>query len=498
MFTLEDILQGNDGTVYLHNGATPDLEQVFPSAQHDSRQVGRGDLFVAIKGAHVDGHRFIPMIAEVGAGAVLCTEPAGDVADDFLQIVVPDVVKALHATARVRTRRQEHMTLIGITGSNGKTSTKEAVASVLSRQAPTLKTYASYNNELGYPLTLLRLEAQHRYAVLEMGAQWVGELSWLCETIARPNWSIVTNVGAAHLGYFGSQERVVMAKSELVEALAADGIAILNYDDSNVRSMGEKTRARVLYYGLGEGAEVRGSAIAGDTLRGCHFTLSYRGQEAHVQLRLPGEHQGTREGYPYHGRETHVQLRLPGEHGVTIALAAAAAGCAAEMSLDDMRDALEELSPAKGRGEIKPGPNGSTLIDDTYNANRQSIIAIMRAMQNAQIAPGGRRWAVLGDIFELGQYARAEHRASGEALAGVVDYLVAIGDEARYYVEGAIRSGMPAEHVYYCDADVENASELEAAKRAAADLLKREVRSGDLVLLKGSRGMRIETILDML
>src|SRR5216684_1631205 len=474
MFTLDDILQGNDGTVHLHNGATPDPEQVFPSAQHDSRQVGRGDLFVAIKGAHVDGHRFIPMIAEVGAGAVLCTEPAGDVADDFLQIVVPDVVKALHATARVRTRRQQHTTLIGITGSNGKTSTKEAVASVLSKQAPTLKTYASYNNELGYPLTLLRLEAQHRYAVLEMGAQWVGELSWLCETIARPNWSIVTNVGAAHLGYFGSQERVVMAKSELVEALAADGIAILNYYDSNVRGMGEKTRARVLYYGLGEGAEVRGSAIAGDTLRGCHFTLSYRGQEAHVQLRLPGE------------------------HGVTIALAAAAAGYAAEMSLDDMRDALEELSPAKGRGEIKPGPNGSILIDDTYNANRQSIIAIMRAIQNAQIAPGGRRWAVLGDIFELGQYARAEHRASGEALAGVVDYLVAIGDEARYYVEGAIRSGMPAEHVYYCDADVGNASELEAAKRAAADLLKREVRSGDLVLLKGSRGMRIETILDML
>jgi UDP-N-acetylmuramoyl-tripeptide--D-alanyl-D-alanine ligase len=474
MFTLEDILQGNDGTVHLHNGATPDLEQVFPSAQHDSRQVGRGDLFVAIKGAHVDGHRFIPMIAEVGAGAVLCTEPAGDVAADFLQIVVPDVVKALHATARVRTRRQEHTTLIGITGSNGKTGTKEAVASVLSRQAPTLKTYASYNNELGYPLTLLRLEAQHRYAVLEMGAQWVGELSWLCETIARPNWSIVTNVGAAHLEYFGSQERVVMAKSELVEALAADGIAILNYDDSNVRGMGEKTRARVLSYGLGEGAEVRGSAIAGDTLRGCHFTLSYRAQEAHVQLRLPGE------------------------HGVTIALAAAAAGCAAEMPLDDIRDALEELSPAKGRGEINPGPNGSILIDDTYNANRQSIIAMMRAMQNAQIAPGGRRWAVLGDIFELGRYARAEHRASGEALAGVVDYLVAIGDEARYYVEGAIRSGMPAEQVYYCDADVENASELEAAKRAAADLLKREVRSGDLVLLKGSRGMRIETLLDML
>jgi UDP-N-acetylmuramoyl-tripeptide--D-alanyl-D-alanine ligase len=156
------------------------------------------------------------------------------------------------------------------------------------------------------------------------------------------------------------------------------------------------------------------------------------------------------------------------------------------------------LTPAKGRGEIKVGPNGSMLIDDTYNANRQSIVAITTAMRNASIAPGGKRWAVLGDIFELGRYARAEHRSSGEALAGVVDYLVAIGDEARYYVEGAIRGGMPAEHIYYFDADVENSIELEAAKGAAADLLKLEVKSGDLVLLKGSRGLRMETMLDIL
>jgi UDP-N-acetylmuramoyl-tripeptide--D-alanyl-D-alanine ligase len=160
--------------------------------------------------------------------------------------------------------------------------------------------------------------------------------------------------------------------------------------------------------------------------------------------------------------------------------------------------ALEALSPARGRGEIKPGPNGSTLIDDTYNANRQSIIAITQAMQATHLVDGARRWAVLGDIFELGRFARAEHRLSGEALAGVVDYLVAIGDEARYYVEGAIRSSIPAENVYYFDADVENGPELEAAKHAAADLLKKEVKSADLVLLKGSRGMHMETMLDML
>ncbi len=280
MFTLNDILQGNNGTIQLHGQTDMQTELSFAAAQHDSRQVKAGDLFIAIKGEHVDGHRYIPDVAKAGAGAVLCNEPAENVPDDFLQIVAPDVVKALHAAARVRVQRQQHTTFIGITGSNGKTSTKEAAAAVLSRQAPTLKTYASYNNEIGYPLTLLRLEPQHRYAVLEMGAQWVGELTWLCETIATPNWSIITNVGAAHLGYFGSQERVVMAKSELAQVLAQDGIAILNYDDPYVRDMSAKTKARVLSYGLNEDAEVRGSQIGGDTLRGQHFILQYHGKRA--------------------------------------------------------------------------------------------------------------------------------------------------------------------------------------------------------------------------
>jgi len=474
MFTLNDVLRSNEGAFQLHCTATPDPAQEFPAAQHDSRLIRARDLFIAIKGEQVDGHSFIPQVVQAGAGAVLCTEPSTAIAPEFLQIVVPDVVQALHATAHARAQRQQNTTLIGITGSNGKTSTKEAVAAVLSRQAPTLKTYASYNNELGYPLTLLSLEPQHRYAVLEMGAQWVGELAWLSNTIACPHWSMITNVGAAHLGYFGSQEHVIAAKSELVQVLSRDGIAILNYDDANVRAMHEKTQARVLYFGMDEGAAVRGSNPSGDTLRGLSFTLSY--QDQHVP----------------------IQLKLPGEHGITIALAAAAAGCAAGISLDDICIALEALAPAKGRGEIKPGPNGSTLIDDSYNANRQSIIAITQAMKSAHIAPGGKRWAVLGDIFELGHYARAEHRATGEAIAGTIDYLIAVGNEARYFVEGAIRAGMPADNVYYCDADVENGAELAAAKQAAAELLKRAVQQNDMVLIKGSRGMRMETMLDLL
>src|SRR5205809_2532678 len=474
MFTLNDILKGNEDKIYLHSSEVADPYQVFPSAQHDSRQVRRGDLFIAIKGAQVNGHRYISEAAKAGAKAALCTQPSNDVPPDFLQLIVPDVIQALHSTARVRTQRQKNTLLIGITGSNGKTSTKDATAAILNRLAPTLKTFASYNNEIGYPLTLLRLEPQHRYAALEMGAQWVGELRWLCETIATPNWSIITNVGAAHLGYFGSQERVILAKGELVEVLSEEGIALLNYDDSNVRNMSERTRARVFYYGMGEGADVRGSDVGGDPLQGRQFTLNYQ------------------------GKQVRIRLRLPGEHGVMIALAAAAAGCAANMSLEEIRDGLELLVPAKGRGEIKPGPNGSMLIDDTYNANRQSIIAITNAMHEAPIEPGGQRWAVLGDIFELGRYARAEHRASGQALVDAVDYLVAIGDEARYYVEGAVRAGMPPENIYYFDADVEDSEDLEAAKRAAAGLLKQDVKSGDMVLIKGSRGMHMETMLDML
>jgi UDP-N-acetylmuramoyl-tripeptide--D-alanyl-D-alanine ligase len=474
MFTLNDILKGNEDKVYLQSSEIPDPHQVFPSAQHDSRQIGRGDLFIAIKGAQVDGHHYISEAAKSGAKAALCNQPSEEVPPDFLQIIVPDVIQALHHTARVRTRRQQNTLLIGITGSNGKTSTKDATATVLNRLAPTLKTFASYNNEIGYPLTLLRLEKEHRFAVLEMGAQWVGELAWLCETIARPDWSIITNIGAAHLEYFGSQERVIIAKSELIQALPSDGIAILYYDDINVRSMGAKTQARKLYYGLSEEADVYGSDIQGEPLLGLRFTLHYAGQ--HKQ----------------------VQLRLPGAHNVMTALGAAAAGCAAQMPLDDICAALESLQPTKGRGEIKPGPNGSTLIDDTYNANRQSIFAMLAAMRSTKLSAAGKRWVVLGDIFELGQYAPEEHIACGKEMAGTIDYLIAIGDKASFYVEGALQAGMPENNIHYFRADLENNAELESAKREAVNVLKREVHSEDLVLLKGSRGMRMENMLSML
>jgi UDP-N-acetylmuramoyl-tripeptide--D-alanyl-D-alanine ligase len=285
---------------------------------------------------------------------------------------------------------------------------------------------------------------------------------------------MVTNVGASHLEYFGTQERVAQAKSELVQALTPEGIAFLNYDDPNVRAMNAKTQATIISYGTADDAMVRASAIGGDTLRGRHFTLHYKGDF------IP------------------IQLQIPGEHGITIALSAAAVGLAAGMSLEKIKVALEDLQTFKRRGEIKVGPNGSTLIDDSYNANRQSILAIAKAMHEAQIDPEGKRWALLGDILELGSYAREEHYKTGLVLATLVDYIVAIGDQARFYVEGALEAGLPAEQTYYYAARLEDRLEVEAAKRAAADLLRQQVKDKDLILLKASLGLGMDTLLAML
>ena len=472
MFTLNDIMQGNDGKIRLESALPADPELVFRSAHHDSRRIGPGDLFVAIKGARVDGHSFIPDVARAGALGALCTELVADVPPHFLQFVVPDVIDALVATARTRAQRQQHTTMIGITGSNGKTTTKEAVAAVLSQRVSTLKTYASYNNEVGLPLTLLQLEPHHRYAVLEMGAERVGELKWLC-SIVRPDWSIVTSVGSAHLRTFGSPERVAIAKGELVEALAPDGVAILNYDDPRVRVMNQRTKARVVYYGMEEGAEVRASDIGGNSLYGHSFTLSYQGKSAPIQLQLPGK------------------------HGISIALAAAAVGFLAGLSLDDIRSGLASLSAVQGRDQLKRGPNDSVLIDDSYKANPQATLADIEMMKTAHLPAGARRWAILGDMLDLDKYTRDEHYAIGRALFGAVDYLVAIGTHARFYVEGAQDAGMPAEHIYFFEVDVDDDTALDAAKHEAVSVLIQHVKSGDLLLLKGSNPLRMFTMLEM-
>jgi UDP-N-acetylmuramoyl-tripeptide--D-alanyl-D-alanine ligase len=466
MFTRDELLA--HAHVQPIGGALP---MRFPGAAVDSRLVQPGDLFVALRGSHTDGHLFIGAAIEAGAGAVLCARPYEGPAGHrkFPQLVVSDPLAVLQQLARARLARQPTTTVVAITGSAGKTTTKDATAALLAHLAPTLKTPASFNTETGLPLTVLGLEPEHRFAVLEMGAQWAGEISMLCR-IAPPRIGIVTTVGPAHLEYFGSIEAVQRAKSELVRALPPNGIAILNDDDRRVRRMARRSPAHVITFGRRLGADVRALRVSGDPLQGLRFTLAYRDQQARVHLNIPGF------------------------HAISTALAAAAAALACGLSIEAVAAGLGELRVPKRRGEIRHGINGTTLVDDTYNANRQSVEAALEMVHAAKVAKGARRWAVLGDMFELGAYAAAEHTVVGASAASAVDELVAVGAHAHHVADAARAAGMAVDCIHLFHTEVGDPVVLAAAREAAASLVRAKARPGDLILVKGSLGMGMDTI----
>ncbi len=442
----------------------------FAGAAVDSRILQRGELFIALKGEHTDGHRFIAAAVRAGASAVLCSQPDPDVmARGIPQIVVPDPLETLQTLARDHLGRQPYTKVIGIAGSNGKTSVKEAAGLLLSHLAPTLKPVGSFNTEVGVPLTLLRLNPEHQFAVLEMGAQRVGEVSFLCR-IAPPSVGLVTVVGPEHLEFFGSMENVVRAESEVLAALPPDGIALVNDDDPKVRKMAKRTNARVLTYGTRPTVDIRARHISGDPLTGLRFTLKYGSETARVHLHIPGE------------------------HAVTTALAAAAIALVNGMPVQTVAAGLAEVRPAKRRGEIKQGMHGTTLVDDTYNANRQSALAALSLIQKAEAPIGARRWFVFGDMLELGKFSRQEHAAVGEAAAGAVDELVLVGTDVEATADAALRAGMSPEHVHYFPASLDNAGELSEARLVAAAHIREWLRPGDLVLVKGSLGVGMDAI----
>jgi UDP-N-acetylmuramoyl-tripeptide--D-alanyl-D-alanine ligase len=465
MFTREELLAA--AGVAPHGPALPAR---FPGAAVDSRLVRPGDLFVALYGTQTDGHRFIPDAIAAGASAVLSAhryQPTDNTA--IAQVTVSDPLEVLQDLARERLAHQTDLTVVGITGSSGKTSTKEAIAALLAGLAPTHKTPASFNTETGLPLTVLGLEPQHRYAVLEMGAQWVGEIAMLCR-IAPPHIGVVTAVGPAHLQYFGSIEAVERGKSELVRALLEDGLAVLNADDERVRRMAGDTAAHVVTFGRARAADVRALRLSGDPLLGLRFTLAHGGAEERVRLRLPG-------GY-----------------AVYTALAAAAVALQCGLPLAAVAQGLSELRAPKRRGEIKPGVNGSTVVDDSYNANRQSVEGALALLGAAHITPGGRRWAVLGDMLELGAHSAAEHAQVGASAAATADELVTVGADVRHVTRAAGAAGLAAAHIHCFDANPGDAVALAAARDAAAALLRERLHSGDIVLVKGSLGMGMDAI----
>lgn len=446
------------------------LPMRFAGGAIDSRAVQRGELFFALRGAQTDGHRFIGAALRAGAAGIVCAKPNEEAfARGVPQVVVTDPLDVLQRLAAQHLRRQPYTRVIAITGSNGKTSVKEATASLLQNLAPTLRTYGNLNTETGVPLTLLRLNPEHRFAVLEMGAQWVGEISGLCR-VAPPDIAVVTVVGPEHLEFFGSMENVIKGESEAIAALADDGIAILNDDDKPVRKMAKRTRARVVTYGHRPNAMVRAQRISGDPLHGLRFTISYGGSHARVCLNIPGR------------------------HAVTTALAAASVALSCGMNVQTVAAGLGEVRPAKRRGEIKQGINGATLVDDSYNANRQSAEAAVDLLGSANLEPGRKRWFVFGDMLELGKYARDEHAAVGRAAAKVVDELVLVGTETKATADAAARAGMTEDRIHYFPASLSDTTALTEARQKASTLVREQMAKGDVVLVKGSLGAGMDTV----
>jgi UDP-N-acetylmuramoyl-tripeptide--D-alanyl-D-alanine ligase len=439
--SLAEIAAAVGGTV----AGDPATEVTGP-VEFDSRRVGPGGLFAAFVGANVDGHEYVPQAVANGAVAVLGTR-----ATSAPTVVVEDCLDAMGALARAVVDRLSELSIVGITGSSGKTTTKDFVAQLLARLGPTVAPAGSFNNELGLPHTVLRADPGTRFLVLEMGARGPGHLQYLCR-IAPPRIGVVVNVGVAHIGEFGSVEAIAAAKSELVRALPPDGIAVLNADDDRVAAMAGFTRAVVLRFGEAADATVRAADVR----------LDERGRPSY-RLILPEA-------------EVPVQLGVSGRHQVGNTLAAAAVARAAGMSAADLGPALSDLRLVSTRRmDVYDRPDGVTVIDDSYNANPASTAAALHAL--AAIGRGRRRVAVLGYLAELGEQERAGHEEVGRLAAQLgTDRVVVVGGAAGPIHDGAVAvAGWGGDSVLVTD------------QEAAVALLRAELRPGDVVLVKGSR-----------
>jgi len=420
----------------------------------DSRECARGDLFVALRGERTDGQLHAGDAVERGARGLLVREMPAGLPEDVAVFVVDDTLAALQRLAAGR-RDRRHAKVIGITGSVGKTTTKEITAAVLGARYPVLKNEANYNNEIGLPLTLLKLTHKHRRAVLEMGMYAQGEIRTLCE-IARPEMGVVTNIGPSHLERLGSLEAIAAAKAELPESLPPQGFAIFNADDPLVLAMADRTRAHPLTYGTSGVADVRASDVESRGLDGVGFRLHWRGDSVAVKTKLPGR------------------------HIVSNTLAAAAVALADGMPLRDVAGALGKARVPL-RLQVHRGRGGCTILDDTYNASPASMAAALDLL--AEIP--GRRVALLGDMRELGPAEHEGHQAVGRRAAETADVVHTVGALGGVIADAAREFGHRDVHHY----DTKE----EAARAVAADL-----RPDDVVLLKASRAMAFETLLEEL
>jgi len=452
MFTVKDILKPIKGR--LLSGKEDD---VLTGVSTDTRRLKSGELFVAIKGERFDGHNFVLDAVSKRAGGVLvqdgCITNSNFKTPDITFISVRDSIRALGDIAHFH-RSRFSIPIIGITGSNGKTTTKEMTAAILNKKFNTLKNFGTENNQIGVPLTLMRLGLNHKVAVLEMGTNRLGEIGRLSE-IAMPTMAVITNIGPSHLEYLKDTDTVLKAKCEVVEYLDKDARIVLNADDKLLKTL--KTDLKVVTFGLN---------------KGCDFYPDKLNVEPDgINFRLNGEHE--------------INLNVVGRHNVYNALAAIAASWNFEVPIDEIRDALKEFRVPNMRMEVKR-IGDIKIINDSYNSNPLSMKPAIEALRD--ITTKGRKILVTGDMLELGNLSgRFHHLVGRQAAESGIDLIVAVGKLAEHVAKGAQEGGMNQKKIKTCNLTKE-------ACCAVPDLVK----EGDTILVKGSRAMKMEQIVEEL
>lgn len=465
MIALKHIIQALTGTKMHPDG------MIVTETVIDSRKAIPGSMFIALDGEHSDGHQYILGAFQNGAQIALIQKdfpseyPTFDLRQSRFNSLakipqppfclrVDDTLKALQDIARWW-RKQLSLRVVGITGSVGKSSTKELIAEVLSQKYTTFKNPGNYNNEIGLPLTILNVGRGFERIVLEMGFYYPGEIEFLCE-IAKPEVGVVTNIGTVHAERAGSKAAIAKGKSELIQSLppSPSGIAVLNYDDPYVKSMAEKTQAKTIFYGLSDGADIRADRIKGQGLKGIQFRMHFQ------------------------GRSANLTIPMLGRHSVQTILRASAVGFAEGLNWDEIIAGLTGSSTQLRLVAVET-PSGALILDDTYNATPESTIAALDLLKELK----GQKIAVLGDMLELGQYTESGHQQVGRKAAQVVDHLIAVGERSQAMAESAKACGLPHTSVTW----VQNAQQ-------ATDLLKYNLKNGDVVLIKGSHGLRMDRI----
>ena len=448
--TLGQLLQAVGGKLL---GEFRDLDAPIARVETDSRSIHPGSLFIPLVGERFDGHAYINPALEGGAAGCLTQRERESYRDDKFYVKVASTQRALRDLAAWYKERFS-IPFVAVTGSVGKTTAKDMIAAVLGTRYKVLKTEGNFNNDIGLPLTLLRLDGSHEIAVVEMGMDKLGEIDYLAD-IVKPDVGVITNIGDAHIERLGSRENIFRAKCELLPHIKPQGLVVLNGDDPMLSTLRGKTPVAGVFCGQGEGMDYRGIAFGGDGV-------------SHIHCRLIT---------PKMDRE--VSIPALGEHMVYPALIAAAVGEHFGLTPDQIEQGIARFVPTRMRMNILRRAQGITILDDTYNANPQSMRAAISVLADSR---SGWKAAVLGDMLELGPFAPALHQGVGECLGKAgIDCLVAVGEMSEHMAQGAREAGVPL--VYHC-----------ADRAAARVILPQAVRPDSTILVKASRGMKLEEL----